>query len=127
MGFNTLQVFDAVGAGLHGIIAQVFVLATRVIVILLSAEKILFTRSQFVNNPCIQGIVLFFSFTGSWYKSVSPFDGPFIIIANSGKQPLFSDIVFGLRYVIEARIIHDGRGMAMFFYPRFVAQVFNRD
>ncbi len=35
-------------------------------------------------------------------------------------------MIFGLGNIIEARIVHDGRRMSMFFYPGFIAQLFYR-
>ena len=59
-------------------------------------------------------------------QPVSPFDGPGVVIADTGEDSLFADIVFRLCHIVEPGIVHDTGGVPMFLHPFLVAQLLYR-
>ena len=56
---------------------------------------------------------------------VAPFDGPVIVIVHTGEKSAFTDVIFGLSYIVKSGIVHDRYRMTIFLYPSLVAQLFN--
>ena len=124
--FNVLhhpfEILNAIFVGHHVVIAQIFGLRTRV----KSTPFITFIAQTVVGCECLchltaQGLLLGELIFKLRTILITPLNGPHIIIIDARKKSLFADMIFGLRYIIEARIVHDAGRMTVFLHPSLVA------
>src|SRR3712207_6902850 len=56
---------------------------------------------------------------------ITPLDGPFVVVIDTGEQSLLADSILGLSHIIEAGVVHDTGRMAVGFHPCLVAELLN--
>ena len=110
-----LQVAYAIFTGLHGIVAEVLGLATRVVgtvgfaIAKPQARLALgFALHKFFEFPMVaRGII------GLRHRRIAPLNGPKVVVANAGEDALTRNAILGLGHVVEAGVVHDAGRVAM--------------
>ena len=122
---DALQVADAVVAGFHGVVAQVFSLCTRVVVVTFTTKpqaRILLR----LDGLLVERQSLFLFSLGIREIGVAPFDSPFVVVVDAREDAAFADVVLRLSHIVEAGIVHDGSCVSVFLHPFLVAQLLHR-
>ena len=124
----TLQVQNAVLAGLHGVVAQVLRLPARVVLVRLAIappESRIVSHALFLKQR-LQGTVVCLFVLGIEHGRVAPLDGPHVIVVDAWEYLVLRHAVFRLCHVVETGIVHDAGRMAVFLDPCLVAQLLDR-
>ena len=122
---DALEVEDAIGAGRHGVVAEVLGQRARVGVTALAAEPQARVGGQALDNDLVPVEVVFLG--GLEVGGlVAELDGPLVIVADARIEAGLGNAVLGLGHVVEAGVVHDGDGVAVGFDPGLVAELLDR-
>ena len=117
-----LQVLHAQRGGLHGIgIADGFGFVAGVGIHGVGGGESQPRLIVLLLGPLIEGRLLFVGGGGGGNRGVSPPGRPDIVGADARHQVFDGDMVFRLGDIIEARVVHDGRGVAHLMDPFRIA------
>src|SRR6266540_477571 len=83
-------------------------------------------RLVLLARPLVERLLFVFGRLASVNRLVAPHRGPLVVRADLRDQQIDWDVVFGLRDVIEARVVHDRWRVAVFFEPFRVADFLER-
>ena len=119
---DALEVRDAVGAGHHGVVAEVLGQGSRVVVTAFAAEPQTRVLRQALDDHFVpvEMVLLRGLEVG---RLVAELDGPLVVVVDAGVETFLADVVLGLRDVVEAGVVHDGDGVAVLLDPSLVAEL----
>ena len=119
-----LQVTQTVLTGLHGIIAQVFGLAARVVAVALAVPppQAAVLLHAVLGKERFQETVVLIGVLGTKHGTVAPLDGPEVVVVDAWEDTLAVQSVLGLCHVVETCIVHDAGRMAVLLHPGLAAQ-----
>ena len=122
---DALQVLDAISTSLHGVVTQVLGLCAWVVVAAFAAKPVALALVELGNGHFVQRQALLFFGLQVGEVAVAPFDGPLVVVVDTGEDALLRDVVLWLCHIVETGVVHDRSRVTVLLNPCFVAKAVN--
>ena len=124
---HALQILQTVFVGFHLVVAQVLGLTAGVLCpTFVTAPPQTAVAFQYLRHFCPQGLLLLGGVLELRTVLITPFDGPLVVVVDTGEESFLADLVLRLGHVVETGIVHDARCVTVLFHPCLVSQLFHR-